>query len=84
MTKLYPFEGEMLSAKMIAGRVNLAPSTLYKYLNKGYSLQESINLGKSQSYKIFKSKPKTNNIKAKTYTYKDYGELTVEQICSLP
>ena len=83
MTKLYPFEGEMLSAKMIAGRVNLAPSTLYKYLNKGYSLQESINLGKSQSYKIFKSKPKTNNIKAKTYTYKDYGELTVEQICSL-
>lgn len=81
MAKLYSFEGEMLSAKTIAGRIGLAPSTLYKYLNKGYSLQESIDLGKTQSVKIFKSKPKTNNTKAKTYTYKDYGDLTVEQIC---
>ena len=73
----------MLSAKTIAGRVGLAPSTLYKYLKKGYSLQESIDLGKTQSTKIFKSKAKTNNIQAKTYPYKDYGNLTVEQICAL-
>ena len=83
MAKLYPFEGEMLSAKVIAGRIGLAPSTLYKYLKQGYSLHESIALGKEQSSKIFKSKPKTNNTAAKTYPYKDFGELTVEQICSL-
>lgn len=83
MAKLYPFEGEMLSARAIAGRIDLAPSTLYKYLKKGYSLQESIDLGKAQSVKIFSSKPKTNNVQANTYPYKDYGDLTVEQICAL-
>ena len=55
MAKLYPFEGEMLSAKVIAGRVELAPSTLYKYLKQGYSLHDSIALGKEQSARIFKS-----------------------------
>ena len=80
--KLYEFEGEMLSAKVIAGKVELAPSTLYKYLKQGFSLYDAIEEGKKQSQKVFKTKPKTNNRIAKKYPYLD-GLYTVEEIASM-
>ena len=80
---LYEFDGEMLSAKVIAGRVDLAPSTIYKYLKDGYSIEEAVQLGKAQSTKAFKAREKTNNMMAKKYPYKNYPEMTVAKICEL-
>lgn len=80
---LHEYEGEMLTIKTIAGRVSLAPSTIYKYLKQGYSLNDSIALGKKQSTKAFKNREKTNNRVAKKYPYKDKGELTIEEISEL-
>jgi hypothetical protein len=80
---LYGYGGEMLSVKTIAGRVSLAPSTIYKYLKMGYSITDAIELGKAQSNKAFKYRKKTNNRTSKTYPYKDNPSMTVEEICSL-
>ena len=80
---LYEFDGEMLSVKTIAGRVSLSPSTIYKYLKDGYSIDEAISFGKKQSSKSFKNRPKTNNRDAKKYPYLDGQNLTVEEIAKL-
>lgn len=81
--KLYEFNGECLSVKVIAGLMNLAPSTIYKYLKKGYSIEDAVQLGKAQSTKAFKARKKTNNMSAKKYPYKNNPEMTVEEICKL-
>lgn len=80
--KQYEFEGEMLSIKMIAGKVELAPSTLYKYLNQGFSLYDAIEEGKKKSEVVFKNKPKTNNRLAKKYPYLD-GMYTVSEVATM-
>lgn len=80
---LYEYDGEMLSVKTIAGRVSLAPSTIYKYLKEGYTIAEAVELGKNQSAKAFKSRKKTNNRKSKTYPYKGNSAMTVEEISAL-
>lgn len=80
--KLYEFEGETLPVKVIAGKVELAPSTLYKYLKQGFSLYDAIEEGKKKSSIVFKTKPKTNNRVARRYSYND-EMLTVEEIANL-
>lgn len=80
--KQYEFEGEMLSIKMIAGRVELAPSTLYKYLNQGFSLYDAILEGRKKSEIVFKTRPKTNNRISTQYPYKD-GMYTVAEVASM-
>ncbi len=80
--KLYEYEGELLSVKSIAGKVELAPSTLYKYLNQGFSLYDAIEEGKKKSKIVFKNKQKTNNRVAKKYPYKD-GMYTVREISKM-
>lgn len=82
MAKLYEFEGELLTARTIAGKVDLAPSTIYKYLNQGFSIYDSIELGKKMSQKVFKNREKTNNQQAKKYPYQD-GKYTVEEISKM-
>lgn len=77
--KLYEYEGKLLSVKTIAGMVQLAPSTLYKYLNQGFSLYDAIDEGKKKSSIVFKTRAKTNNRVAKKYFYQD-GEYTVDEI----
>jgi hypothetical protein len=67
--KLYEFDGQLLSVKTIAGRVNLAPSTIYKYLNQGYTIYDSIDYGLKQSKKVFKNTNKTNNRKTNKYLW---------------
>lgn len=79
---LHEFDGEMLTVKMIAGKVKLAPSTLYKYLNQGMSLYDSIEAGKKQSERVFKSRKTTNNRTAKKYSWKD-KMLTVLEIAEI-
>ncbi len=80
--KLYEYEGKLLSVKTIAGIVELAPSTLYKYLKQGFSLYDAIEEGKKKSNIVFKTKTKTNNRVAKKYPYQD-REYTVEEISNL-
>lgn len=80
---LYEYEGEMLSIKTIAGRVQLSHTTIYKYLKKGCTLTEAIELGKVQSAKSFKNREKTNNRQAKTYPYNSNPAMTVDEISSL-
>lgn len=80
--KLYEYEGKLLSVKTIAGKVELAPSTLYKYLNQGFSLYDAIEEGKKKSKVVFKNKSKTNNRVAKKYPYKD-GMYTVREISEI-
>jgi len=80
---LYEFEGEMLSAKTIAGRVSLSPATIYKYLGEGYTIYEAIELGKKNSAVVFKNRKKTNNRNPKKYLYKDGVLMTVEEISEL-
>lgn len=80
---LYEYNGEMLSVKTIAGRVSLAPSTIYKYLKDGYSITEAVELGKTQSNKAFKNRKKTNNRPSKTYPYNGNPAMTVEEISAL-
>ncbi len=77
--KLYEYEGELLSVKAIAGKVSLAPSTIYKYLNQGFCLYDAIESGKKQSSKVFQTRPKSNHIEAKKYAFED-GFYTVEEI----
>lgn len=79
---LYEYEGEMLSIKTIAGRVELSPSTIYKYLNKGYSLVQAVEIGKEQSLKTFKNRTKTNNRQVKKYLYNGI-DMTIEEISKL-
>ncbi len=80
--KLYEFEGKLLPVKTIAGIVELAPSTLYKYLNQGFSLYEAIDIGKKKSKVVFKNREKTNNRVAKKYLYKG-NMYTIAEISSL-
>lgn len=78
--KLYSYNGELLSINVIAGRVLLSKSTIYKYLKQGYTICEAVELGKRSSNTVFKNRSKTNNRIAKKYSY--YGEeLTVGEIC---
>ena len=80
--QLYEFEGELLSVKTIAGKVELAPSTIYKYLKEGFSLYDAIAIGKEKSKTVFKNNPKTNNRTAKKYPY-DGGYYTVHELAQL-
>lgn len=80
--KLYEYEGKLLSVKTIAGMVELAPSTLYKYLNQGFSLYDAIDEGKKKSSIVFKTRAKTNNRVAKKYPYRN-DFYTVEEIANL-
>ncbi len=80
--KLYEYEGKLLSVKTIAGIVELAPSTLYKYLNKGFSLYDAIEEGKKKSGIVFKTRPKTNNRVSIKYPYQE-GMYTVAEIASM-
>lgn len=79
---LHEFNGNMLSVKVIAGKVDLAPSTLYKYLNRGLSIYEAIEEGKKQSQKVFGKRKKTNNTKAKKYEWKS-KMMTIPEIATL-
>ena len=77
--KLQEYEGKLLSVKTIAGMVHLAPSTLYKYLNQGFTLYDAIEEGKRKSAVVFKNREKTNNQEAKKYLWRG-RELTISQI----
>lgn len=79
--KLQEFEGQLLSVKTIAGMVHLAPSTLYKYLNQGFTIYDAIEEGKRKSDKVFKNREKTNNQEAKKYLWKG-REWTVAQLAA--
>lgn len=80
--KLYEYEGKLLPVKTIAGLVQLAPSTLYKYLNQGFSLYDAIAEGKKKSKVVFKNREKTNNRVAKKYLYQG-KMLTVIEVSDL-
>ena len=80
--KLYEYNGELITINMLAGRVELAKSTIYKYLKQGYSLSDAVELGKQGSTKAFKNRSKTNNRTSRKYLYEGQ-ELTVEEISTL-
>ncbi len=80
--KLYEYDGQMVSIKVIAGKVHLAPSTIYRYLNKGLTLDQAIHEGIIQSSKLFQNRTKTNNMIAQKYPWKG-GEYTVAEIADM-
>jgi hypothetical protein len=76
--KQYEFNGEMLSVKIIAGKVSLASSTLYKYLNNGLTIYEAVDKGKRESARVFNKREKTNNIQSKKYLWKEKERTVIE------